>query len=75
MDSCMELLINHLDEAARRNEVVDLKAWIAYFVLDVLGELAFSKSFGIMASGGTAEMPPIEKHVGAFRCNRPEHFP
>jgi len=63
IDRCMELLIARLDRAATEHETIDLKAWIAYFVLDVLGELAFSKSFDFLKTGSESDMPPIKQHV------------
>ncbi|KAH8587166.1 cytochrome P450 [Bisporella sp. PMI_857] len=63
MDKCMLKLTQQLDEAAMQNKVVDLKQWIAFFVVDVLGELAFSRSFEMLEKGNQNEMPPIEEHV------------
>ena len=45
-------LIDRLDEKERNGKVVDLKKWISYCVVDILGELAFSKSFGVVGSKG-----------------------
>ncbi|KAH7077544.1 cytochrome P450 [Paraphoma chrysanthemicola] len=63
IDGCLKQLLSRLDEAATAREVIDLKRWIAFFVLDVLGELAFSTSFGILQSGRESDMPPIREHV------------
>lgn len=63
IDRCMVKLINRLDLAARSGEEIDLKQWIAFLVLDVLGELAFSRPFGVLDSGDVRGMPPIEQHV------------
>ena len=43
--------------------MVDLKKWISYSVLDVLGELAFSKSLGVVNGREEEGMPPIQEHV------------
>jgi len=63
MDQCMEQLLRRLDKAAQDGEAIDLKTWIAFFVMDVLGELAFSKPFGVLDSGDVQQMPPIHGHV------------
>ncbi|KAH7410748.1 cytochrome P450 [Cadophora sp. MPI-SDFR-AT-0126] len=63
MDGCLWQLLHRLDQAAVHEEGIDLKEWIAFFVLDVLGELAFSGSFGILESGDATLMPPIREHV------------
>lgn len=63
VDDCLKQLLTVLDAAAAAREVIDLKRWIAFFVMDVLGELAFSKTFGILQSGRESDMPPIREHV------------
>lgn len=63
IDGCMLKLIARLDQAAEQSETIDLKMWIAFFVVDVLGELAFSRPFGLLDSGNPDEMPPILEHV------------
>ncbi|KAF2460199.1 cytochrome P450 [Lineolata rhizophorae] len=63
MDRCMEKLIRRLDSAAENGEAIDIKLWIAFFVMDVLGELAFSRPFGVLDSGDEYQMPPVREHV------------
>ncbi|KAH9827687.1 Isotrichodermin C-15 hydroxylase [Teratosphaeria destructans] len=63
MDKCMDKLIARLDVAASEGQTIDLKKWISFFVMDVLGELAFSQSFGVLITGDEAQMPPIHDHV------------
>ncbi|KAK0105970.1 hypothetical protein ONS95_004479 [Cadophora gregata] len=63
MDSCLRHLLHRLDKAAATGEEIDLKEWIAFFVMDVLGELAFSGSFGVLESGDATLMPPVREHV------------
>jgi len=43
--------------------MVDLKDRIAYFILDALGEPAFSKSFDFLSTGSESDMPPITQYV------------
>lgn len=64
IDGCLSQLITRLDKAALNGEQVDLKQWIAFFVMDVLGELAFSASFGVLEDGDENLMPPVREHVG-----------
>jgi benzoate 4-monooxygenase len=63
MDNCMKKLMARLDLAAASGETIDLKQWISFFVLDVLGELAFSRPFGFLDTGDADSTPPIEQHV------------
>lgn len=64
IDGCLSQLIARLDKAAVNGEEIDLKRWIAFFVMDVLGELAFSASFGVLKDGDESLMPPVREHVG-----------
>lgn len=66
MDGCMNKLIARLDVFAEQGQTVDLKKWISFFVMDVLGELAFSRPFGVLETGEGAQMPPIHEHVSGF---------
>ncbi|KAF2221148.1 cytochrome P450 [Elsinoe ampelina] len=63
IDGCLTKLIARLDKAAETNEVVDLKNWLSFFVIDVLGELAFSKSFNMLEKGQQEALPPLREHV------------
>ena len=63
IDACMLKLIARLDQAAEQGEAIDLGLWISFFVMDVLGELAFSRPFGVLESGDKDQMPPIRAHV------------
>ncbi|KAF4547497.1 Cytochrome P450-like protein 33 [Elsinoe fawcettii] len=63
IDGCLSKLIARLDKAAENNEVVNLKHWVSFFVIDVLGELAFSKSFNMLEKGQEEALPPLREHV------------
>ncbi|KAK0638079.1 Cytochrome P450 monooxygenase gsfF [Lasiodiplodia hormozganensis] len=63
IDSCLAKLLARLDAAAATGEPIDLKAWISFFVIDVLGELAFSRSFDMLERGQTEALPPLKEHV------------
>jgi cytochrome P450 len=63
IDGCLSQLIDGLDRYARNNEIVDLKLWIRLYIYDVLGELAFSQSFGALQKGDESVIPPVTEHV------------
>lgn len=44
-------LIQKLDDYAASGQSCDLGHWLHYFAFDVLGEVAFSRSFGFLAEG------------------------
>lgn len=51
--------ISHL---AEKNEAFDLKKLLDFYIVDVLGELAFSQSFGVMPEGDESCMPPVKEN-------------
>ncbi|TDZ62042.1 Cytochrome P450 monooxygenase [Colletotrichum trifolii] len=58
IDDAIDLLVTKLDALAARpggRGAVDLGAWLHYFAFDVLGEVAFSRSFGFLAEGRDVE--------------------
>jgi benzoate 4-monooxygenase len=63
IDGCVLQLVDALDHRARNEEIIDLKTWIQLYIFDVLGELAFSQSFGAIKSGDTSILPPVKDHV------------
>jgi hypothetical protein len=63
IDGCLSQLIDAFDNFARRGEVFDLKLWIKLYIFDVLGELAFSQSYGALKAGSDEVLPPIGDHV------------
>ena len=63
IDGCLSQLIDAFDNFARRGEVFDLKLWIKLYIFDVLGELAFSQSYGALKVGSDKVLPPIGDHV------------
>lgn len=42
--------------------VFDLKRLLHFYVVDVLGELAFSQSFGVQESDDESRVPPVIEH-------------
>ncbi|KAK7531507.1 cytochrome P450 [Phyllosticta citribraziliensis] len=63
IDACLAELISRLDRAADAGETINLKDWVAFFVIDVLGELAFARSFGMLEQGDVNAMPPLKDHL------------
>jgi len=63
IDGCLSQLIDAFDNFAHRGEVFDLKLWIKLYIFDVLGELAFSQSYGALKAGSDEILPPIGDHV------------
>ncbi|PSK55395.1 Isotrichodermin C-15 hydroxylase [Elsinoe australis] len=63
IDACLTKLIARLDKAAETGQTINLKAWVSYFVIDVLGELAFAKSFDMLEKGQEEALPPLREHV------------
>ncbi|KGO39078.1 Cytochrome P450, E-class, group I [Penicillium expansum] len=59
----IEILLNKLNEFAKTGEVFDLKSTISYFVLDILGEVAFSRPFNAQARGEADEIHAINDHL------------
>ncbi|KAL2165002.1 hypothetical protein VTH06DRAFT_298 [Thermothelomyces fergusii] len=52
IDDMIELLVRKMDGfAGQWNSPFDLGAYLHYFAFDVLGEVAFSRSFGFLAQG------------------------
>jgi hypothetical protein len=63
IDSSLSQLIDAFDNFARSGETFDLKLWIRLYIFDVLGELAFSQSYGALKAGNDDILPPIGDHV------------
>ncbi|KAH6699707.1 putative cytochrome P450 [Leptodontidium sp. 2 PMI_412] len=63
IDGQIDILIHHLKGLAKSGEAFDLKTIIACFVLDILGEVAFSRTFNAQAVGGAEEIGAINDHV------------
>lgn len=66
MEHYLDLNINILTEKiasfSSRHEVFDLKRVLHYYTIDVLGELAFSQSFGVQISDNESLVPPVIEH-------------
>ncbi|KAL4895982.1 cytochrome P450 [Aspergillus ambiguus] len=63
IDGQMGILIQKLRGYAETGEVFDLKETISLYVLDILGDLAFSRSFGAQLTGEAEQIPAINDHL------------
>lgn len=63
IDGHVTKLLDNLAQRAKGEEVFDFKELIAFYVLDVLGELAFSRSFHAQTEQVPEKLPPINDHI------------
>lgn len=62
LDANIKILKGKIAGFAERNEVFDLKKVLQFYVVDVLGELAFSQSFGVQIADDESMVPPVVEH-------------
>lgn len=66
MEQYLDTNIGILKEKIRRHslqgDVFDLKKVLHYYVIDVLGELAFSQTFGVQEADDESRVPPVVEH-------------
>lgn len=62
LDLNIGILKQKLDRHSSSGEVFDLKKAFHYYVIDTLGELAFSQSFGVQVSDDESRVPPVKEH-------------
>lgn len=62
LDSNLIILHHKLSQLADTGEVFDLKKAFHYYVIDTLGELAFSQSFGVQVADDESLVPPVIEH-------------
>lgn len=62
LDLNIKILKEKLIELSDRNEAFDLKKLLHYYTIDVLGELAFSQSFGVQVADDESLVPPVKEH-------------
>ena len=51
VDECLALFLNQMSRFSRNKDPVDLTKWSHFFAFDVIGELAFSETFGMLEKG------------------------
>ncbi|KAJ5468639.1 Cytochrome P450E-classgroup I [Penicillium sp. IBT 31633x] len=59
----IEILLGKLNGFAKTGEIFDLKSTISYFVLDILGEVAFSRPFNAQLKGEADAIHAINDHL------------
>lgn len=62
LDENIVILRNKIAGYADRDEAFNLKKLVQFYVVDVLGELAFSQSFGIQVADDESLVPPVIEH-------------
>ena len=61
IDSRYAILRRQLDRFARSGEIFDLRKYITYCIVDILGELAFGHAFDNQESEDPAKIPPVSE--------------
>ena len=62
LDANIKILKAKLVQYAASGEIFDLKKAFHYYVIDTLGELAFSQSFGVQDADDESLIPPVKEH-------------
>lgn len=62
LDLNIRLLKNRVREHCVKGDIFDLKRLLHFYVIDILGELAFSQSFGTQETDDESRVPPVIEH-------------
>ncbi|KAF2107470.1 putative benzoate 4-monooxygenase cytochrome P450 [Lophiotrema nucula] len=62
LDENITILKNRLSRYCNTGEAFDLKRLFHFYVIDVLGELAFAQSFGVQEADDESLVPPVVEH-------------
>jgi hypothetical protein len=62
LDKNIRILKEKIAYHCLRNEIFDLKKVLQYYVIDTLGELAFSQTFGVQLADDESLVPPVIEH-------------
>lgn len=62
LDININIVRDKLAQYSTSNQAFDLKKVLHYYVIDVLGELAFSQSFGVQTADDQSLVPPVVEH-------------
>lgn len=62
LDMNISILKEKIRNHCQQGKVFDLKKALHYYVIDVLGELAFSQSFEVQEAGDESRVPPVVEH-------------
>ncbi|KZL68515.1 benzoate 4-monooxygenase cytochrome [Colletotrichum incanum] len=63
LDENIKTLRDKIHKFAKKGEAFDLKKMLHYYTIDVLGELAFSRSFGVQVSDDESRVLPVIPHT------------
>jgi hypothetical protein len=63
IDANVTILKDRISQEAVAERAFDLKSFLHYYVIDVLGDLAFSKSFDLQLTNDTSRVPPVKEHT------------
>ena len=63
MNGHIETLVGKISGFAKTGEVFDLEKLVQYYVVDILGELAFSQPFGLQSTDDESLVPPVKEHT------------
>lgn len=63
IDEQMDILIKKLENFAKTQEIFDFKREISCYVFDVLGQVAFCRSFRAQQDGAENELSAINDHL------------
>jgi cytochrome P450 len=62
LDMNIKILREKIARRCAENQVFDLKQMLQYYVIDTLGELAFSQTFGVQLADDESLVPPVKEH-------------
>ncbi|KEF54633.1 uncharacterized protein A1O9_09075 [Exophiala aquamarina CBS 119918] len=62
IDANLSILKGKIYNEAVAERAFDLKKFLHYYVVDVLGDLAFSKSFDLQVTEDESRVPPVKEH-------------
>lgn len=62
LDQNVKLLKDKIAGFSNKNQIFDLRKVLQYYAIDVLGELAFSQSFGVQITDDESLVPPVKEH-------------
>ena len=63
LDLNIKFLTDKISSYATDGKAFDLSELIQFYIVDVLGELAFSQSFGLQETGDASRGPRVAEHV------------
>ncbi|KAI0133752.1 benzoate 4-monooxygenase cytochrome P450 [Xylariales sp. AK1849] len=68
LDANIDIMRQKITKYADEQQIFDLQKVLHYYTIDVLGELAFSRSFGAQISDDESLVPPVVEHSWLAAC-------